>query len=881
VPDVLDIGPKAATLRMLSAAGLPVPEARYLGISAFHAHARSAGVDRLLDQADGAPIDADAIHAAILNTPVSLQTSTQLTVWYRELGGGHMAVRSSANAEDLQGASFAGQHGTYFVADAPTLVDRVRQCWASLYSERAMAYRARAGISHESVAMGVIVQKLVPAVAAGVAFTVNPVDGSPGIYIEACLGLGEMLVSGKVTPDVFIFDREDLALRGCTPGSKHVQLVSDGATAVAQVPVDEDRARTLAIETSDAREVAKLALRAEEILGGPVDIEWAFDGSGVCLLQARPITGMVEQEPVAQPVPASTETPVPSASDADHVPGESPDATPDVQIVWSNVNTGEILPDVVSPMTWSIIYGNADLIFGGMFGAFGTRIDARKIVGLIGGRVYFNLSLMRDSFSHVPGMDIDRVLGGMQGFVELPDIPPRSGRSQWRGVLRAVVALPGYLVRHRPSRAERFERTMRDATDRALALPTPTSPAQAVERIRALVGRFEEFSDALAFALTAMVGFGVLGTTTRRWLRDETGALANRLVAGRGDVASAQAGHALWALGEFAAENPTVHDVVVTAADWHEVRERLENLEDSSAGEFLQCWDAFMVEHGHHCRGELEFANARWSERPDYVFQIVRRIVKRTPGDDPMEDYARRVVESQEAAEESCAQLRNPIKRMVFRRALAWGRNSVRIRENIKSEAVRWMFAIRHEMRALGEQLVQRGDLERVDDVFFLRYDEIEGIGPQLEDAWRELVETRRREHDRLTVLSPPPVVVGNWSEDDEIWRLTEPPSELYGITVSAGIVRGPARVFVDANCEDEVLPGEILVAPFTDPGWTPYFVPAAGIVVDMGGMLSHGSIIAREYGIPAVVNVGPATRLIKTGQMIEVDGDAGVVRIL
>lgn len=883
--ELLDIGPKAATLRRLSAAGLLVPEARFLSTAAFREHLECAGVAALLES--GAPLDAEAVRVAILSTPVSKETAERLSGWFVELGSTHVAVRSSADAEDLAGASFAGQHGTFFVADAPTLIERVRHCWASLYSDRATAYRVRAGIAHDSVAMGVIVQALVPAVAAGVAFTANPVDGSSGIYIEACLGIGEMLVSGKVTPDVFIFDREDLALRGCTPGSKHVKLVVDGVGAVAVVSVEEELASALAIEAADAREVARLALRAEEILGEPVDVEWAFDGQAFWMLQARPITGMVDGSAAV-------------ASHSESVVGESapePLATPDAvapadvtappaertraPIIWSNVNTGEILPDVISPMTWSIICGHADLVFGGMFGAFGVRIDAQKLVGLVGGRVYFNLSLVRESFSHVPGMDIDRVLGGMQEFVELPDAPAQARKGSTSRLLRAGVALPAYLIRHRMSRAERFARVMRRATDDSLELPKPASAAQAFERVQALVDRFGEFSDALAFMLTAMIGFGALGTVTRRWFGDQSGALANRLVAGRGDVSSAEAGHALWALGELAAEKPSVREVVTTEHSWADARQRLEHLEGSFAEAFLEQWDAFMAEHGHHCRGELEFANARWSERPDYVFELVRRTVGRTPGDDPMASYARSVVEAESSAEECRSELRNPLKRLLFGRVLIWGRGSARMRENIKSEAVRWMTAIRLALLELGEHLVARGDLEDATDVFLLRYEELEQVVAGVGGEWREIILARRIEHDRLTVLSPPPVVIGDWSQDDEVWQLGQRPTELRGITVSAGVARGPARVFLGVDSDQEVLPGEILVAPFTDPGWTPYFVPAAGIVVDMGGMLSHGSIIAREYGIPAVVNVGPATRLIETGQMIEVDGNEGIVRLL
>jgi pyruvate,water dikinase len=199
----------------------------------------------------------------------------------------------------------------------------------------------------------------------------------------------------------------------------------------------------------------------------------------------------------------------------------------------------------------------------------------------------------------------------------------------------------------------------------------------------------------------------------------------------------------------------------------------------------------------------------------------------------------------------------------------------------VKSEAVRWLVAIRHALLALGVRMVEAGELGRPDDIFFVEYGELDALvhGPADRD-WRSLVAARRAEHARLESLSPPPVVVGTWDERSG-WTVDEAQRVLKGISVSSGVARGRARVFLTADTEDTVYPGEILVAPFTDPGWTPYFVPAAGIVMDMGGLLSHGSIIAREYGIPAVVNVGPATRIIRTGDLVEVDGDAGIVRIL
>ncbi len=846
-PGAREIGPKADSLRRLAEAGLPVPEARFLGCEAFREHAARAGIAGLLDAAAGAPLDPATVADAIAGTPLDPAIEARLAAWHAELGGGAVSVRSSANAEDLPGASFAGQHGTYFVSDPAALPLRVRDCWASLFSERAVRYRERNAIPHGDVEMAVIVQRLVPATAAGVAFSADPISGADDITVEACIGIGEALVSGKVTPDRYVFKRDGIALRSRTLASKRVRVIADPSGRLSETPVPPGLAEAPAITDDVAHEVAALALRAEKLFGAPVDVEWACDGERVWLLQARPITTL---KPAA--------------------------AAP---IVWSNVNTGEILPDVITPLTWSVIHGHADEIFGGMFGSLGVRIDAQKLIGRVGGRVYFNLSLLRDSFATLP-IDVDRILGGMQEYVEMPELPAPVRTRGGSARLRAAMSLPPYILKHRAAGAKRFSALLRADTDAAIAQVNAGLTAEEAHALfERLVSLFAGFAEGLAYMSVAMLGFGSLTMLCNRWLGDESGALANSLVAGRGDVASAEAGIALWRLAASARDDDAVREAVLGGRSWAETREALEA---AGATRFLGQWDAFMAEHGHHRRGELEFFNPTWAEQPEYVLGMVRGYLAHAETEDPLVAFAARARAADEAAERCRGELRNPLKRAIFERMLAWGRTSAGARENIKSEAVRWLAAIRRTLLVLGERLVERGALTERDDVFFLAADELTRlVAGNASTDWCSLIARRRAEHAYLESLSPPSIVVGEWDEHTDGMRIPDGVEVLSGISVSAGVARGPARVFLSADTEEQVQPGEILVAPFTDPGWTPYFIPAAGIVMDMGGMLSHGSIIAREYGIPAVVNVGPATRIIATGDLIEVDGDRGEVRLL
>jgi pyruvate,water dikinase len=867
-----DIGSKAATLVALSEAGLPVPEFRVLDSAAYRSHAVACGIPARIAVAGGDPLEAEPCCEAITQAPVDEQVERRLRRWYRELGGGRLAVRSSANSEDLPRASFAGQHGTFFVGDADALVERARDCWASLFSERAVRYRERQEVPHRHVAMSVIVQRVVPAVAAGVVFTVDPIDGSPGVFVEAGPGMGETLVSGKVTPDRYVFEpTEGLPLREVVAGRKPVRIVPDGKGSVVSEAVSPEDAVALCIDEDLAREIAQLALRAGEILGTPADVEWAYDGEKVWLLQARPVTtGIAHLQAQTASAPES--------------PAAEPSAMPDI---WSNLNTGEILPDVATPMTWSVICGHADDILGGMLGAFGVPFDAQRVVGLVGGRIYFNLTLLRDNFRNLPGINPDIALGGMQNYVELPtfeDSEPRTG-AKTRAVLRMLRIMPGYVIRHTSKKAVGFAAHMRKTTEASLRLiDAGPDKNEALRIVRSLDSEFSGFNETLSYMGVAMLGFGVLGGLCKRWLGDTTGALANRMVSGSGDVGSAESGHELWRLSALARESTAVRSAVLVGSGWADVQNRLVSAAaagGTKASEFLDTWESFMAEHGHHRRGELEFANPTWAETPDYVLGVVRSYLADDRGSDPLAGYSDSAAAADAAIAESLARLRNPLKRAIFKPVLAWGRSSARTRENMKSEAIRWLAAIRHALLILGGRMVEEGVLDRADDIFFLEYEELPSLVEDGGGEWRELVAERRKEHRRLEALTPPPVVIGSWDESSGPWTVHSDKRTLTGIGVSAGFARGPARVFLSSDADEPVLPGEILVAPYTDPGWTPYFIPAAGIVMDMGGLLSHGSIIAREYGIPAVANVGPATRIISTGQIIEVDGDAGEVRII
>ncbi|UCD51114.1 MAG: hypothetical protein JSW27_00495, partial [Phycisphaerales bacterium] len=340
-------------------------------------------------------------------------------------------------------------------------------------------------------------------------------------------------------------------------------------------------------------------------------------------------------------------------------------------------------------------------------------------------------------------------------------------------------------------------------------------------------------------------------------------------------------GLAMWSLAELAHANGQTREELLAGASWDELRDRLARTEHGR--EFVVAWDRFMAEHGHHCRGELEFCNPRWSETPHYILGLVRNYLRSMPQVDVTE-HRRRLISQREALVEQCRRrLRNPVKRLLFTWSLRRTCQLLIDRENWKDEVVRLLAAGRKFLLTLGERLSREGILSDRDDIFFLKLTEIESVAKRTEDVdVKQRIATRRADYEKNCSVTPPPVVIGRFDPD----KYVAPPVDattgvLNGIPVSPGVVTGRARVILRTDDHEHVKAGEILVAPFTDPAWTPYFLSAAAVVMDMGGVASHGAIIAREYGVPAVANVGPASKIIKTGQEICVDGDRGTVTIL
>ncbi len=867
------VGAKALSLARMDRIGLPVPPGFCITAQAYREHLKlnnlvgriESTVERLSksSQIDKKSALSD-LRQAIIDAPITDSLRDEIELQYKDLHTKFVAVRSSATAEDLPGHSFAGQYDTFLgVADPKECIEAVKKCWVSLWTQRAFDYRQNNDFDHTAVNMAVIVQALIAADVSGVLFTADPRYGPCGnIVIESCFGLGQALVSGQVSPDRFVVHRKKLWLLFHAISEKKIECVLDRNGSVKEQQISSEKSTTPSLDKKQIKKLAKLAQKIEAGFGSPQDVEWAVSKSKIYLLQSRPITAF------------------------------PPERSWEDRQIWSNSPAKEVMPDVVTPSSLSILLETiGEEMFEPVFRMLCCDRGDHPFYGVIAGRIYFNANIWGAVFRYLPGgrrADLMLMAGGHKDMQEMAvrlRIAPDEDLPDIRfSLLRFILKMPlifiGLLL-NTPKKGRRIIAWV-SAKNRKwsdLNLSNLYSE-QIVTSCKQLRMDLRQFINHFLYLLSMLAAFPLLHIVCAKWL-DDDGSIANSLLAGAGDMDDALAGLDLWRLAVAADVDPEVKNLILSDARWFEIEPELSQLD--SAREFLKTWNDFMKRHGHHCRAELELYNPRWAETPDYILRLVRNYIAQIGKTDPVQNAADLAQQRRQLEQQCRKKLRNPIKRMIFNYLLHRSQQGSVFRENVKSQVIKLGVSLRKMLLELGEKLADKGVLKNQDDIFFLRLEELEPVACDKYDFdIHQVIKDRRAEYDRNSLISPPDVIFGKFDPDKYVPESIDTDVEtLTGVPVSSGVTTGKARVILRADDDQQVLAGEILVAPFTDPGWTPYFVTAAAIVMDQGGILSHGSIVAREYGIPAVVNVGFATQIIKTGQTIEVDGNRGTIKIL
>jgi len=871
--DETAVGPKASSLVRLSRIGLAVPDAFCITGTAFREHLEqnnlTAHIKSAVDELTNTKLETkgallSSLRQAVVEAPLAEVIRRRIENRYRTLGADCVAVRSSGTAEDLTAHSFAGQYDTYLgIANLEGCIEAVKKCWASLWTLRAYEYREKNSFDHLKINMAVIVQSLIAADASGVVFTVDPVTGERcSIVIEACFGLGEALVSGKVTPDRFMVGKKNLKIHSCTISEKKIECVLDSNGLVKERTIPNERSSVCCLDRKQVKQLAKLARKIEVEFGCPQDIEWAICKKKIYFLQSRPITAL------------------------------PPEKSWEDRQIWCSNPAKEVIPDVVTPVTSSVIEAMLDDFIDPIFRMLCMDRGEHPVYGLVAGRIYFNANIWGAVLRDLPGtkgFDFMKFTGSHKGLQEVverlrtasDEDLPNLKFNRLRYFLSIPLIIAGAL-RNTPEKGRRILAKVGAKNEQWSRLDVASLSAEQITIYccQDLVVQFSELLAHVLYLLGIFAAFPLLHAICTKWLSDD-GHLAEKLLAGLGDMDDAVAGLDLWRLAVAANARMEVKERIISNNDWYTIESKLS--QTNSGKEFLTSWGEFMDRHGHHCRGEIELYNQRWFETPDYILKLVRSYITQMDKIDPIQNHDKRAQQRQQLEQQCRRQLKNPIKRMIFNHLLVRSQKGSIFRENVKSEVIKLLTTMRKLLIELSKRLSERGVIKNQDDIFFLRLEEIPSVVEDKADFdIQQVVSGRRAEYDKNKSITPPDVVFGKFDPENFVPDTWDEQTEiLNGLGVSPGVAKGKARVILRADMEEQLIAGEILVAPFTDPGWTPYFVPAAAIVMDQGGVISHGSIVAREYGIPAVVNVGSGTKIIKTGRMIQVDGNQGVVRIL
>ena len=869
-------GGKAANLGELVRAGLPVPPGFCVTTVAYELVVEDAALDPILDALAQTPPDdtqrlaelAAAARANLLAARVPDAVAQSITAAYHELGNGTsvpVAVRSSATAEDLPYASFAGQQDTYLnVVGDDSVLEAVRNCWASLWTDRAVSYRASNGIDHSGVRLAVVVQQMVESAISGILFTANPLTGRRHqAVIDASPGLGEAVVSGAVNPDHFVVNTSIGEIVERRLGDKRVAIraVAGGGTKRVE---STGKAGEASLDDAQIRALADLGARVETHYGAPQDTEWAIDPDGrTWLLQARPITTLF-------PLPAG----VPPTDD-----------NPRVYFSFS-VAQGVYRP--LTPMglqTFRLVASAMATLAGH---PPSDRYAGPGFITEAAGRLFFDITpALRSKFGR---RVLDLVARNMEArtapiLLQLATDPRFAALpTRRRPVLRTVlsVLIRGRVPLHaaqalaRPeetrARVARLEAELRASED----LPQDADAAQrlgAVERLllrfppRILPGVAPVFAAALGANALAGKLLGDLATADER----------RTVLRGLPHNPTTEMDLALWALTVEVRADPVLSKTVSETPPEQLARD----YRNGTLPTRLQARLAeFLGVYGHRGVAEIDLGLPRWSEDPTYILGVLANYLRL---DDPelAPDVQFRRAERQ--AQEMVAELTSRAARKGRLRGRLVGfflkrtRALLGLREMPKFFLVLLLARTRTLLWSVGEELTRAGRLASAGDIFFVSLPEARAAlaGEDL----RPIVRERRAVYDREVQRRHVPRILLSDGTEPTVEAGTAAADGLRGTPASGGVVIGKANVILDPTGA-RLEPGEILVAPATDPGWTPLFLTAGGLVMEMGGAMSHGAVVAREYGIPAVVGVPDATERIATGQRITVDGSAGVITL-
>ena len=881
-------GGKAAGLAQAMGLGIAVPEGFVVTNHAFNAFLDQENlgvrINALVTSLAGENIEqlrtaSTTISEWLVATPLPTGVlDTLIDRWERHLNSCPLIVRSSAVGEDSAQASFAGQLDSFLDIDASESLEvALKQCWASYWSERALAYQASSGKLLQG--MGVLIQCQVDSKLAGVLFTQPPIkhDDIKDKYMlgEFCFGQGIALVSGQINPGRFRIFKHDLSW----------EKLADPEQADHPDPPPQ-------LASSWIESLAEAALKLEEFHKQPQDIEWALNSFGkLFIVQSRPI--VLHSDAVAtRPM-----------------------------ITWSNANVRENFPDPITPLLYSVAaagYSNYFRNLGLAFGIYRQRIAAmegplRNIIGVHGARIYYNLSSIHSVIRMAPFGDW--LVKYFNSFVgEKETAPPSRGDRQFQDLDRhrsmqlletvRIVVKTAWQFLFIGRRVARFEaRVDQFATNTAPSALTSLSVIELRDMIRAFMDiRLNQWADAGLADAASMISYGILNSLLRSTLHEENhAATPNSLLKGVTGLVSSEPVFGLWKLSRMILQDNDLKQLF-TGQPGDTI---LKAIRSPNAGTnlaaFSNAFDVYLEKWGFRCSGELMLTVPSFQENPGGLIEILKTYLD-VKGESPADVLQRQKAAREEHTREVLALIANNrgyglLQRQgrifLVKRFLTWTQKAIGMRERARLKQALLYSRLRRLALCIGERFAGNQLLDHADDIFFLTYREIDDLASSRAMFPRitpELISLCRREHERLGTMEPPDKFLmeeGTYLDEAVYAKNADATNKgtnsslLEGTTACGGKIQGRATVLHDVSESGQLNSGDILVTTQTDPGWAHVFFLIKGLIIERGGMLSHGAILAREFGIPALVGVSKATQRIPQHATVILDGDRGRVYAL
>jgi pyruvate,water dikinase len=856
---IMLVGGKGANLGELSRIdGIGVPDGFCLSTEAFkRIIGQTPSINRFLDQlallkADDREAIAELsaeIRRVIEGIAIPEDIHEAITRQLSRLGEDHAyAVRSSATAEDLPAASFAGQQDTYLnIIGTAAVLRHISKCWASLFTERAIIYRMQNGFDQRSVALAVVVQRMVFPQVAGIMFTADPVSGNRKVVsIDASFGLGEALVAGLVNADNYTVRAGRIIEKRIATKKLAIYALEAGGTHQQEIEPERQKSQALTDEQVGALE--RLGRRIEQHFGRPQDIEWCLVDDTFLIVQSRPITTLY---------------PIPEANDqANHL--------------YLSVGHQQMMTDPMKPLGLSFFQltaGRPMLKAGGRLFvdvAGDLAVPARRtmLVDVLGK----SDPLLKDALT--------TIIGRGDFITALPDAPQDSAA----GTSPKAAPPPDYrtMVDRDPAIvADLIERSQASLAALKQAIQTK-SGAEVFDFILEDIQQLKQsLSDPQGFAviMTGMNASAWINEKMWEWLGEKN--VADTLSQSVPNNITSEMGLALLDVADVIRPYPEVIEYLSQVTDDGFLDGLLRFAGGQATRDAIQ---AYLTTYGMRCAGEIDITRPRWAEKPTTLIPIILGNIRNFAPGASRRKFAQGLQEAVEKERDVLARLKllpdGEQKAAETKRMIDMVRNFIGYREYPKYGMVSRYLVYKQALLKEAEQLVRANLIQAKEDSYYLTFDEFrEAVRTQRLDA--QIISRRKDEHALAAKLTPPRIM----TSDGEIIsgtykRENLPAGAIVGLPVSAGVVEGRARVIL--RMEDAVLEqGDILVTAFTDPSWTPLFVSIQGLVTEVGGLMTHGAVIAREYGLPAVVGVEQATRLIKDGQRIRVHGTDGYVEIL